>query len=144
MAKWQDHLSKSFALIQTWPSFLITAKVCESGEDAEVNPSGQVPSGFAVTGPDGTTPLTGDIDTPDSTTTINFDNTDPVNTDVVPMEVTIPSVTPKDPTVTDYTVTVTLYPEDGSSPLLVPDASVRFIKYLQTFPTFLHELFLSK
>lgn len=88
-----------------------------------------------MTGPDGTTPITGDVDTPDSTTTINIENTDPVNTDVVPMTVTIPAVTPKDPTVTDFTVTVTLYPEDGSSPIPVDDASVSYKKSHQEFAT---------
>ncbi len=100
------------------------AVVCTSLEEEEIVP-GKEPSGFKVTGndvqPDGT------VDTDDDTTTVTVTNETPDESDANLMEVT-GKITPKDPskspTDDDVKVEVTVYPEDGSSPVDVPEDAV--------------------
>ncbi len=65
--------------------------------------------------------------TDDDSTSVTFTNEDPENTDANPMTVT-GKITPKDPTKSptddDVTVTVTIFPEDGSTPIVVPEDAV--------------------
>ncbi len=80
------------------------------------------PSGFTISTED--IDSAGNVVSADKSTKITFTNDEPSTTDANAMEISGNIVTSQTTMPEDITITVTVYPEDGSSPLTVSPSSV--------------------
>jgi len=111
--------------------------VCPIGDEEPITIVSP-PSGFTFTGDDDVDPDTGNVVSPDETTKVTVTNEDPTTTDTNAMEFSgkvepVESTAPE-----DISVTVTVFPEDGSSPITVPPTNVSRKENMRVIPKLLY------